>query len=249
MLKDLVQRMLARLGYSLTRSVMPIEFSSEDAEIVRHVQQNELSMASTERLYATLMACRHVLDGNIAGDFVECGVWRGGNALIAADLFRRNGSDRRVWLFDTFTGMTEPTKADVRNRDGRLAMIDFVKQRKADHNAWCYASLDDVKDSFQSRGLGSDNIKFVPGDVCATLAVADNLPERIAVLRLDTDWYESTQAELNVLYPRLVSGGVIIIDDYGYWGGARKAVDEYFRDKPRPFFHYIDDTGRSGVKC
>jgi O-methyltransferase len=145
--------------------------------------------------------------------------------------------------------MTEPTSLDIRSRDGKQAMSDYIKQQKVDHNAWCYASLDDVTATFRMRGLDGGNVKFVQGDVCATLAVPDNLPEKIAILRLDTDWYESTIAELNILYPRLEQGGVLIVDDYGYWGGARKAVDEYFRDKPRPFFHYIDGTGRSAVKC
>lgn len=74
------------------------------------------------------------------------------------------------------------------------------------------------------------------------------VPDSIAVLRLDTDWYESTKKELDALYPRLSSGGVIIVDDYGVWQGARAAVDEYFSAHRRPLFHYIDDTGRIGVK-
>ena len=72
------------------------------------------------------------------------------------------------------------------------------------------------------------------------------MPERIALLRIDTDWYESTRHELVHLYPRLSPGGVLIIDDYGHWQGARKAVDEYFQ--AGLFLNHIDYTGRLAIK-
>jgi hypothetical protein len=76
------------------------------------------------------------------------------------------------------------------------------------------------------------------------------LPEQIAVLRLDTDFYESTRHELRHLYPRLVHGGVLIIDDYGHWAGARKAVDEYIAEEGiRLLLNRIDYTGRIAIKC
>jgi O-methyltransferase len=94
-----------------------------------------------------------------------------------------------------------------------------------------------------------DKIIFIQGDVAVTLEVPNNLPEGIAVLRLDTDWYESTKKELEILYPRLSVGGVLLVDDYGHWVGAREAVDEYFkRHNNRPFLVYNDNTGRAGVK-
>jgi predicted O-methyltransferase YrrM len=96
--------------------------------------------------------------------------------------------------------------------------------------------------------LLSPSVRFVEGDVVQSLKIESNLPESISVLRLDTDWYESTRAELEVLYPRLSPGGVLIIDDYGHWGGAKKAVDEYFRGRPKPLLQYTDYTGRMGVK-
>jgi O-methyltransferase len=76
-----------------------------------------------------------------------------------------------------------------------------------------------------------------------------SVPEQIALLRLDTDWYESTKCELEILFPRLVKGGVIIIDDYGCWQGARKAVDEYFnKNNIAILLNRMDDTGRIGIK-
>jgi hypothetical protein len=225
----------------------PVEVSAADQRIFEYVRGNRLSTSSDERLFATLMACRHVVDRGVAGDFVECGVWRGGNSIIAADVFKQMKSSKRVWLFDTFAGMTEPTDVDINFR-GEAADTKFRSSKQADHNTWCYAPLEEVRGNFAKAGLLGEAVSFVAGDVAETLAKADRLPEKIAVLRLDTDWYESTKVELEVLFPRLSTGGILIIDDYGHWGGARKAVDEYFVERERPFLQYIDHTARMGVR-
>ena len=225
----------------------PVEISDADKATFQYVRDNRLSTSTDERLYATIMACRSVVERGIGGDFVECGVWRGGNSVIAAAVFKAMNADRSTWLFDTFAGMTAPTINDVNFR-GEVAQAKFDASQRADHNEWCYAPLEEVRANFEKAALLSDRVRFVKGDVALTLADSGNLPAAIAVLRLDTDWYESTKAELEVLYPRLAAGGILIIDDYGHWGGARKAVDEYFSKRARPFFQYIDHTGRIAVK-
>jgi hypothetical protein len=254
MLRRALNKILKPAGLQLTRfsaSILafPVEFDDSDRTIVRHILDNRLSMVSPERLFATLLACRHVVAAAIPGDFVECGVWRGGNSIIAADVFgRQPGNARRIRLFDTFAGMTEPTDDDFTNLDGVSARIKFEASRRDSHNDWCYASLEDVRNNFAQAGLLSDKVHFVKGDVCETLKDAGALPESIAVLRLDTDWYESTRMELEVLWPRLQPGGVLMIDDYGHWGGAKKAVDEFFAQRARPLLQYIDTTGRLAIK-
>lgn len=228
---------------------LPVEFTDEEKGILAYVHENNLTMTSPQRAFTTLMACKHVVERNIPGDFVECGVWRGGNSLIAASVFRLYGARRRTFLFDTFEGMTEPTEKDRRAADGNPAMEEFLNSRRASHNEWCYASLQDVERNFAQAGLVGDDIVFVKGDVSETLAQEAILPQTISVLRLDTDWYESTKQELEVLYPRLSIGGVLIIDDYGHWAGAKQATDEYFqRHNNRPFLQYTDYTGRAAVK-
>jgi hypothetical protein len=226
----------------------PVEFDEPDKTIVQRVIDKKLTMTSRERLFATVFACRHVMDAGIEGDFVECGVWRGGNALIAADVFARTGAPGSICLFDTFAGMTAPGEEDFAEADGSSPQERYEESKRGDHSDWCYASLDDVKKNFREAGLLSDRIRFIQGDVLETLANDDNLPDRISVLRLDTDWYESTKKELEVLWPRLSRGGILMIDDYGHWGGARKAADEFFTAEGRPFFNYIDYTGRLAVK-
>jgi O-methyltransferase len=253
--KRLIERVFRTAGYELRKigrhdDRIPVEFSEKEAAIFRHVLGKNLTMVSPERLVATILSSRYVVEKEIEGDFVECGVWRGGNSLAAKLVFEANGSDRKVHLFDTFAGMTEPTGADVKHSDDVPAREEFEKQQRDDFNEWCYASLEEVRKNFADASVEMDGVRFVKGDVGKTLLDKKNLPEKIAVLRIDTDWYESTKLELETLYPRLSGGGVLIIDDYGHWDGARKAVDEYFRESgfPRPLLQYTDYTGRMGIK-
>jgi hypothetical protein len=230
--------------------IFPVELDEEDRRIVQFVIDHELSMTTPVRLCTTAMACRYVASAGIEGDFVECGVWRGGHGIIAAEILGRRAHPATVYLFDTFAGMTEPTERDAQRRTGQLAQVEYERYRRDDgRNDWCYASLEEVRENFARAGtLRQDKVRFIKGDVVQTLSREENLPQKISVLRLDTDWYESTKKELEVLWPRVTPGGVLILDDYGYWEGARKAVDEYFESRRRPFLQYLDNDSRVGVK-
>jgi len=228
---------------------MPVELTLDECKIIDYVISNKLTMVSYERAITTLMAVKHAISSCIQGDFVEAGVWRGGNSLIAAAMFKLYGVKKKVWLFDTFKGMTAPTDIDIQASNLVSAKLRYQSAQHDDHNEWCYSSLDDVKSNFLRMNLLSENIIFVEGDVCQTLTESENIPTAICCLRLDTDWYESTFKELEVLYPRLSEGGSLILDDYGHWSGAKKATDEYFsKHKNRPFLQYTDYTGRVAVK-
>ena len=154
---------------------------------------------------------------------------------------------RSLYLFDTFEGMSQPTDVDVAI-DGELARNLLREGDRADpESAWCYATLDDVKSTMSKAGYDESLIHYVKGKVEDT--IPENVPTSIALLRLDTDWYESTRHELEHLFPRLVPGGVLIIDDYGHWQGARKAVDEYIAGHGlKLLLNRIDYTGRIAVK-
>ncbi len=249
LIKRLVKSALIRAGIRFGKSRIPVELSKDEIELVDHIISSRLSMVSPERLWGTMMACKHIVAQNIPGDFVECGVWRGGNALIAASVFKASGVRKKIYLFDTFKGMTEPSKEDVAANDGKAAIDYFRQKQRVDHNDWCFASLADVRNNFSNLGLLSEDVIFVEGDVLQTLSDTSNIPNQIALLRLDTDWYESTMKELQILYPRLSIGGALIVDDYGHWAGSRQATDEYFSNHcPRPFLQYTDRTGRMAVK-
>ena len=112
---------------------------------------------------------------------------------------------------------------------------------------WAIASFDEVRNNMLMTGYAEELLHFVVGDVLTTLPTL--APEKIALLRLDTDWYESTAHELRNLWPRLQPGGILIIDDYGWWKGARRAVDEWMKDLPqRLFLHRIDHSSRLIIK-
>ena len=211
------------------------------------------SITGAERVAALVDAVRYCADRNIEGDFAECGVWRGGSiiAMIMA-LQHLNAPERDIWLYDTFEGMTAPTEADTSpihppaleiwreaEESGGPAFPEFFDPDLFNEKL--------VRDNVLSTGYPEQRLHFVRGPVEET--IPDQMPERIALLRLDTDWYESTRHELEHLYPRLVDGGVLIIDDYGHWEGARRAVDEYFgAQAPHLLLSRIDYTGRIAIK-
>ena len=206
------------------------------------------NMTSTERLQALILATRYVARRRLPGAFVECGVWRGGSMFSAArTLLQAEGAQRDLFLYDTYSGMPPPDTMDVRHTDGQTAAVLMEDPR--DDRTRAFAALQTVKDTMALSGYDSTKLHFVVGKVEDTIpGVA---PEQIALLRLDTDWYSSTLHELEHLYSRLVRGGVLIIDDYGWWEGARKAVDEFFADHPEPpLLNVIDQLGgRMAVKA
>jgi len=209
----------------------------------------EQTMTSIERMYGLYSATRYIVANEIEGDFVECGVWRGGSMmLVALTLLRLGRSDRQLWLYDTFAGMTPPSPEDVQEMSGRPANEILAEHpRSGDDPFWGIAPRTVVERNLSATGYPPARVRIVEGDVLSTIPA--EAPTQIALLRLDTDWYASTRHELEQLYPRLVPGGVLIIDDYGYWRGARKATDEYFASLPhRPLLQRIDYTGRMCVK-
>lgn len=259
MLKQSIKQALALTGLEIRRktdsgftTVAPVEFSKADLDVLEFVTSRRLTMGSRERLVATINACKHAAQAGIEGDFVECGVWRGGNSIAAKLTFENYGSGKKVWLFDTFTGMTPPTEHDTTRFSDKPADERFRAAQAGEHNEWCFASLEDVQANFKAAGVDLDGVRFIAGDVMKTLADPANLPDALCVLRLDTDFYDSTKAELETLYPRLSVGGSLLIDDFGHWDGARRAVEEYFETLPssaRPLLHYTDYSGRMAVKA
>ncbi|HKX07347.1 MAG TPA: TylF/MycF/NovP-related O-methyltransferase [Stellaceae bacterium] len=208
----------------------------------------DATMTSIERLYALHKAVDYVVRHDIPGDFVECGVWRGGSVMMMALTLHGLGATRAIHCYDTFEGMPPPSGADVRDETGEDAAAILARTPKQDgDNMWAIAALDLVRQNVRSTGYPEYLVSYHKGLVEET--VPASAPQAISLLRLDTDWYESTKHELVHLYPRLASGGILIIDDYGFWRGARKATDEYLAESQATLFlSRIDDTGRIGVR-
>ena len=227
---------------------VPPDFDESTTRILHAV--SAYTMTNPESVEALVNAVRYLVANGVAGDIVECGVWRGGSSMAAALALKELGEEHRhLYLYDTFEGMSSPTEEDVSALDGVAAAGKFAATRLSDDSSdWCRAPLDDVRANLHSTGYPQDRVHFVKGKVEATIPAT--IPSgAIALLRLDTDWYESTRHELQHLYPRLARGGVLIIDDYGHWAGARKAVDEYFAAHPPALLlNRVDYTARIAVK-
>jgi O-methyltransferase len=222
----------------------PIEANSFHRAAISNA--SHYSMTPTSRMWALIQSVEHVVKNKISGDFVECGVWMGGNLILLSAAQDYLGMSREIYGFDTFTGMVEPRNIDLDFRgESAIQMMATTPKIDGEHSIHAFASLDLVKSNLVKNN--SKNIKLVQGDVSETLLNIENLPKKISILRLDTDWYESTKIELEVLYPLLEPGGVLIIDDYGHYSGARKAVDEYFANE-NPWMHYIDYSCRLIIK-
>lgn len=222
------------------------DLSDADREILRRI--DGFSMTTIERKVSLISAVRYLIRGGIQGCIVECGVWRGGSSMAAALTLLQEGiSDRELFLFDTFEGMTPPTEQD-RTTDGRLAKSHLEQDKKKKGWNWGVAGLEVVRRNMGSTGYPSERIRYIKGPVEETIP-SQSPPMPIALLRLDTDWYASTRHELFHLFPLLAPKGVLIIDDYGHWSGARKAVDEFLAEQPQTYYlHRIDYSGRMLIK-
>lgn len=207
----------------------------------------DFTMTSVERMYALYEGINYLIRANIPGDIVECGVWKGGSSMLSASTLLHLGDlKRKIYLYDTYAGMTEPTDEDVRlAKQRRWAFPKWEQMQKEDHNDWCCAPIEEVKENLRMTRYPESNFLFVKGKVEETIPKI--VPEKIALLRLDTDWYISTKHELEYLFPLLSQGGVLIIDDYGHWAGAKKAADEFFKTRPM-YLARVDQTARVGIK-
>jgi O-methyltransferase len=246
MIKSFVHKSFRAFGLDVVRfradGSYPPDFCADEVDIIQKVRP--WTMTSVERIYALIQAARYLNTNAIKGAIVECGVWKGGStAAIARTLVQLQDLDRDLYLFDTFEGMSTPTEKD-KDYSGKQAS-DILRKYPAYHCS--DAPLEAVKEVLYQTEYPKDKIHFIQGKVEST--VPARAPDSISLLRLDTDWYESTKHELIHLFPRLAQGGVIVIDDYGHWKGARQACDEYFAENHvHILLNRIDYTGRIALK-
>jgi O-methyltransferase len=239
-------------GYQLEMATYHLKTGMGDVEpefFPLYERCREYTMTSWERLYSLYSVVRYLVKANVPGDFLECGVWRGGSMMmVALTLLSMGRTDRRLLLFDTFEGLPKPDETLDVDVWGNRGIDGWRPHRKTDQSSdWAYASLEEVRANMEGTGYPMSRVSFVKGMVEDTLPA--NAPETIAMLRLDTDWYSSTRHEMEHLYPRLSRNGVLILDDYGHFQGARKATDEYFETvRTPPLLTRVDYAGRIAVK-
>jgi O-methyltransferase len=224
-------------------SKYPKDYDEEGQAVISAVRP--WTMTSPEKLYALILAVRYVHKHQIPGDVLECGVWRGGSMQAVAKVLLSLGvTDRDLYLFDTFEGMPPPTEEDKR-QDGKSA-ADMLAATDKSNPVWAYATLDDVKAGMAQVPYPAERVHYIKGMVEDTIPT--QAPERLSILRLDTDWYASTKHELEHLYDRLSPGGVLLIDDYGWWQGSRQAVDEFLEKTGARLLLLRMAEGRIAVK-
>jgi len=247
-LSQIINYPLGLLGLKIIRksrlelvNLSDIEQDKKFLELYKKVK--DYTLVPVERCYSLYQAINYIIKNNIEGDLVECGVWKGGSSMLMAyTLLEAEISNRKIYLYDTFEGMTQPGEMD-----GQEEKNQWENGRVTDTlNNMCYSPIEEVNGNMNKTGYPAENIVFVKGKVEETLP--GTMPSKISLLRLDTDWYESTKHELIHLYPLLQKHGVLIVDDYGAWQGARQATDEYFSSIPNTFLGRIDYTGRILIK-
>ena len=201
------------------------EIDKENKDLINYV--NQYTMTPLVRRWSLIKSLHYINKKKLDGDIVESGIWRGGNLFLSKIIQEKYYPNihRKYYGYDTFEGMPIPTINDGKK------MSNFYHNLKKKNKNWFKASLEEVSNSAKLLFKDNEDFKFIKGKVEQTLLEKTNLPNKISLLRLDTDWYESTKIELNKLFPLLVNNGVLIIDDYGDMPGCRKAVDEYFSDK------------------
>lgn len=227
------------------RIIIPYDMGRDFVDIFN--QTKKYTMTSIERMFSLFLAIEYIVKYNIPGDIVECGVWKGGSMMLTASaLLKKKDLERKLYLYDTYEGMSKPTSRDVRSLDNYVAKTKWLELEKSNLK-WDNASLEEVKKNLYSTKYPPENLIFAKGNVEETIPKI--IPEKISILRLDTDWYESTYHELVHLFPRLVKYGILIIDDYGYWKGSREATEKYFKERNiKIFLNRIDNTGRIAIK-
>jgi O-methyltransferase len=251
LIKYNIRMLFHKFGYDISPIMNKKELRDLDENEIQLINSlKKYTLTSPERMHALIEAIRYISKNHISGDIVECGVWKGGSMMLAAKtLMELNDNNYEVYLFDTFEGTTKPTEMDKDYLGNSMLETwekEFEDKEKLPKSA-DYVSLEEVKKNIYSTGYPKKKIHFVKGKVEDT--IPKSAPEKISILRLDTDWYESTRHELENLFPKLSSGGILIIDDYGHFEGSRKAVDEYFeKNKIKCFLNRIDYTGRLIVK-
>jgi len=223
--------------------VVELDDDSESKELIERVNPY-INSATIPTRWSLIQSMKYIHKNNIEGALLECGVFQGGSLGIICLLAEKYKLDREIYAYDTFgTGFSVVTEFDLKQHNKKPK-----KEISREYNKDFYPTIETVKNNLITLGVKQEFIpKFVQGKVEETLYVESNLPKKIALARIDTDFYDSTKHELEVFYPRLTKGGILHINDYGGMTGVKKAVDDYFADK-NVWMHRVDYTTRLIIK-
>ena len=248
-LNSIIKRYHLRVTIQSTKKLFDFKALSK-SEVQKINKILKLTMVSQENLIFLISVIKYLKKNQIKGDYAETGVWKGGLSILSYKMFSEKIKKKKhFYLYDTFEGMTKPGKFDRKINKNLSQVMDKWKNISKTKEGWNFSSLNEVKDNIKricgKRGL--KNFSFIKGKVENTLKNKKNLPKKICLLRLDTDFYNSTKSELTHLFNRVSKGGVIIFDDYSNWLGAKKAIDDFLKNKPY-LLCKIDNNSRFIIK-
>jgi O-methyltransferase len=260
MIKRTISSLVSNLGYELRRKNLPLArrglypagYNLEQEAYENILKIHTHTMVTYERLVTLYQQAVFCETNNVRGSFVECGTWKGGSVGLMALANLKYGSARRhLHLFDSFEGPPEPDETV----DGEQAIREAREVGGGTGGKLVALSVSvgplEANKDLLERVIGYDAsyLHYHKGWFQDTLPAEAAEVGEIAILRLDGDWYASTKICLESLYDQVVSGGFVIIDDYGAYDGCRKAVDEFMSQQPvKAFLSHLDYSGRYWIK-
>ena len=252
-IKNNIKKIFNKFGYKIVsnndwnKKVENLIVEATDYDLKEFENIQELSLTSLPNKWSLIQSLKHINDNKVDGDIVETGVYRGANLILINNFLNKFHIKKKIFAYDTYSGQSDPSDLDY-DITGK-SMVEKFSDYKKKNIIPVYCSLDDVKNNIlKYSDYKLDQIIFIKGKVEDTLDIEKNLPSKISLLRLDTDFHDSIKKSLEILYPKLNNGGVLIIDDYGHFKGARVAVDNFFKDKKNIWMHRVDYTCRLIIK-
>ena len=217
------------------------EATEEELKIIDNF--TESSLTTKANLWSIIQSLKYLDNNNIDGDVVECGVYKGGTLAMILRFLNNLKISRKIYGYDKFEEGLRYIKLTSHDKTIKgESFLDFSNDNI--HKNDKQKNFNPIK---YLPEIESDNVILVKGDIHETLTKEKNIPKNIAFLRMDTDFYSSTKTQLEILFPRLVNGGVLHIDDYGTCPGVKKAVDDYFQSESI-WLHRVDYTCRLLIK-
>tara|TARA_B100000989_G_C19436164_1_gene425233 strand:- start:115 stop:909 length:795 start_codon:yes stop_codon:yes gene_type:complete len=251
--KKLIKKIISSFGYKIVKIN---NFNDKYSDFILEASDSEkndideaikLALCSRASLWSMIQSLKHISHNSIEGDIVECGVFSGGSLALISKYLNLYSLNFKIYGYDTFEkGFENPaiTEKDTTINGKEIEISGHNSTVKSNF----FPTLGQVRKNIENYSRNNQiDLKLIKGDILKTLKDEDNLPKKISFLRLDTDLYSTTKFELQVLFPRLVSGGVLHIDDYGMFPGVQNAVDEYFKEK-NIWLHRVDLTTRLLIK-
>tara|TARA_Y100001958_G_C21196401_1_gene523675 strand:+ start:424 stop:1185 length:762 start_codon:yes stop_codon:yes gene_type:complete len=204
-------------------------YKSEICHTIKQCNNLNINTSTVYDLWVNFICLKKIVNNKIEGDIVECGIWKGISIVFFSKILDlKKIKEKKIFGYDTFEGFPKPGQKDV-TKEGTLMRSTFEKKKiNEDSSDWNYCSLADAQRNIENNTINSNNIILIKGKVENTLKDEHNIPKKISILKLDTCLYESTKLELEVLFPRIQKGGILIVDNYVNFKGVQDAVKEYF---------------------